>query len=324
MKLFIVILNFFLFYILNITENKEFKYFISLIFLVFSFFLFFLIDFSKLPDYQQYYNVIGIRDSEISIKTLFTEPYYFELVNVFNKRYSSEISIRIFYFINTFITTFFFIWISFNKKAAPWKNVLLYSLFYYLFSFILLRNTPSYILTGILFYFLQKNIFVKTTILSFLCHLSSLPVLFFSFFKNKKADFKLLIIVVIYFLVFNLLTQLEIFGIYNKLTIYQDDKEYGQNIFHKLYFILFLIFNLYMYLKYKSIIDNYTYILIFFTYLILQSIGPVMAYRFSIYIILYIFLSDKFSPKKNDNTLLNFVSLSFIILAFLNYNQLLQ
>ena len=324
LKLVLIIINFFLYYSLNIVNIKYLKFFISILFFISSLLFFFLIDFLKLPDYQQYFNVIGIRDNDFTLKILFTEPYYFELVNLLYTKYSSEFSILVFYFINTLITTLFFIWISYNKNNSIWKNIFLYSMYYYLFSFVLLRNTPSYILISLLFYFINKNIYFKSALLSFFCHLSSFPILIFSFFKNKKADFKLLIIVIGYVLFFNLLTKLEIFGIYDKLTIYQEDKDYGQNIFHKLYFFLFLSLIIYTFFKIKNLLFNYTFILIFVTYLILQSIGPVMGFRFSIYLMFYLFLNEKFSPKDDNELIKNILSISFIILLIFNYNQLAQ
>jgi len=324
LKIIIVILNFFLYYSLNIINIKSVKHIISVLFFLSSIIFFFFIDFPKLPDYQQYFNVIGIQNNQITIKTLFTEPYYFELVSLLNTKYSSEVSILFFYFINTTITTFFFIWISYNTKNSLWKNIFLYSMYYYLFSFILLRNTPSYILIGILFYFINKNIYFKSALISFFCHLSSLPVLVFSFFKNKKADLILLIIVFCYIFFFNILTKFEVFGIYDKLSIYQDDKDYGQNIFHKIYFYLLLILNIYFFYRNKSLVFNYTYILLFVTYLILQSIGPVMGFRFSIYLLFYLFLNENFSPKSKYELVKNILSISLIILLIYNYNQLAQ
>lgn len=324
MKIILVILNFFLYYSLNIINIRCLKHIISVLFFLSSIIFFFFIDFPKLPDYQQYFNVIGIQNNEITIKTLFTEPYYFELVSLLNTKYSSEVSILFFYFINTIITTFFFIWISYNSKNSLWKNIFLYSMYYYLFSFILLRNTPSYILIGILFYFINKNIYFKSALISFFCHLSSLPVLVFSFFKNKKADFILLIIVFCYIFFFNILSKFEVFGIYDKLSIYQDDKDYGQNIFHKIYFYSLLILNIYFFYRNKSLVFNYTYILLFVTYLILQSIGPVMGFRFSIYILFYLFLNENFSPKSKYELVKNILSISLVILLIYNYNQLAQ
>jgi len=324
LKILFVLINFFLYYSLNIFDAKFIKNVIAFLFFITSFILFLLINFPKLPDYQQYFNVIGIRDNEFTLKVFFTEPYYFEIVNLLNTKFSSEFSILVFYFINTIITTLFFIWISYNKNNSKWKNIFLYSMYYYLFSFILLRNTPSYILISIMFYFINRNKYFKSALFSFFCHLSSLPVLIFSFFKNKRADLNLLIIAIGYIFIFNVLTKLEVFGIYDKLTVYQEDKDYGQNIFHKLYFFLFLSLIFYTYFKNKKLLFNYTFILIFVTYLILQSIGPVMGFRFSIYLMFYLFLNEKFFPKNNNELLKNILSVSLVILLLFNYNQLNQ
>lgn len=324
MKEFLLVINYILFYLINIIEAKKYKVFFSFIFLGLSYIFFFLVDLSKLPDYQQYYNVIGLRENEISLKSFFTEPYYFDLVNLLHTYFSKDFSIFCFYFLNTTITSIFFVYISFNKKLSGWKNIFLYSMYYYFFSFILLRNTPSYILVAVLFYFLNKKYYPKFSILAFLCHLSSLPILVFSIFKNKNADFKLFILIIGYVFMFKILTQIEIFGIYEKLMIYQDDKEFGQGVFHKVYFFCFLLFNIFLFLKYKNVIFNYTYILFLTTYVILHSMGPVMGFRFSIYLILYIFLNYNFSIGIKNKFYLNFLSFFFLTLVIINYLQLFK
>lgn len=322
MKFLIVVINFLCYLALISINDKKLKYILTAFFVTISVVFCFLVDFTKMPDYQEYFNVIGNEQQEFSIKFFFSEPYYFESVNFISDFLSKETSIAIFYIINTLLTTFFFVWLAFIKEVPIWRKVLLYSFYYYFFSYVLLRNTPSYVLVGILFYYLNRKIFFKFSVLSFLCHLSSLPVLFFSIFKNKKANFLLLVIVLGYLLFFNLLTNLEIFGVYEKLNTYKDDKEFGQGFFHKIYFFGFLTINLFLIFRKKSEIFNYTYILLFVTYLFLQFIGPVMGYRFSIYLIFYLLLSDDLFFSKTVNSYLNIVSVGFLGIVLYNFNLL--
>ena len=158
LKAALVILNFIIYYFLCINKKNSIKIPFSFIFFLLSFVFFLLVDFSKMPDYQEYYNVIGLEVKGQSLNTLFSEPYYFQIVNFFNLTLSKEASINIFYFINTLLTTSFFLWLSFKIDISPWKKVFLYSMYYYLFSFVLLRNTPSYILLAISFYYLNYKI----------------------------------------------------------------------------------------------------------------------------------------------------------------------
>jgi hypothetical protein len=323
LKAIIVILNFIIYFILCINKKNNFKIPFSILFFLLSFVFFLLVDFSKMPDYQEYFDVIGLQGKDGAFNILFSEPYYFQLVNFFNLSLSKEASINVFYFINTLITTSFFIWISFKEDISPWKKVFLYSMYYYLFSFVLLRNTPSYILLATSFYYLNyKKIFLPS-LLSFLCHISSLPLIVFSFFKNKKANFLLIFICFGYIFLFNILTKLEVFGIYEKLTIYKDDNQYGQGLFHKIYFYLFIILNLILLLFKKDLILNYTYVFIFLTYIFLQFIGPVMGFRFSIYLIFYLIMTKNYKEVEIKNySYFNILSFFTIIILVFNYIQL--
>lgn len=322
LKAFLVILNFLIYYFLCINKKDSLKIPISFIFFLLSFIFFLLVDFSKMPDYQEYYAVIGLEGKGQSFNTLFSEPYYFQIVNYFNLSLSKEASINVFYFTNTLLTTSFFLWLSFKDDISPWKKVFLYSMYYYLFSFVLLRNTPSYILLATSFYYLNYKRIFFPSLFTFLCHISSLPVIIFSFFKNKYANILLIFICLGYIFLFNVLTKLEIFGIYEKLTIYKDDNQYGQGVFHKIYFYLFIFLNLILLFFKKDIILNYTYVLIFLTYIFLQFIGPVMGFRFSIYLIFYLLMTNTYNRIEKNNFYKNILSFFTIVILFYNYLQL--
>jgi hypothetical protein len=263
------------------------------------------IDVSTMPDYDAYYKVIGLIEPEFSFKILFTEPYYFQIVNYLYKSHSAEFSINIFYYINFILTVFFFIWLAFLKDISIWKKMFLYSFYYYLFAFVLLRNTFPYVLTGFLFYYLHQDKYLKITILSFLGHLSSVPILLFSVYKNKLGDKKLFIYLMIYVVIFNFILHMPFFNLYEKFNTYQEQEEYGQNLFHKIYFVLLISGNIYLFFKNRDVIYNYTYMFIFSTYLFLQMSGPVMGFRFSVYLIIYLILNPKFIFSNRSEHLLN-------------------
>jgi hypothetical protein len=304
-------------------NNVKVKIGFSLLFILTTMALRLMVNNSQLPDYDNYYSVIGMIDPEFSFKIFFTEPYYYQLVNYFNKTYSSETSINFFYIVNYLVSTTFFVWLLFVKQVSPWKKVLLFSLYYHVFAFILLRNTISYILIAVLFYQLNYNKINKTSFLAFLSHLSSLPVLGSSLFRNKKGDLKLIIFGICYVVFFSFLIRLEAFDIYDKFTAYQETTDYGVSFFHQFYFYFFLIVNLLLFVYNKKMVFNYTYFPIFITYILLQFANAVMGYRFSIYLVLYLLLSV-IEVKKNiyKDYKMNLFAFFFIAIILFNLKSI--
>lgn len=319
MLLFLAFCNFLFFYLLTLKGDSFFKVTLAFIFVVVSFLFKMQIDVSNMPDYGAYYKVIGLVEPEMSLKILLTEPYYFQWVNYLYKNNSAEYSINFFYNVNFFLTVIFFVWLAFLNDISSWKKMILFSLYFHLFSFVLLRNTVPYILVGFLFYYLHKGKYIKISLLSFMAHLSSLPILIFAIFKNKSGDKKLIFIGFLFFFIFNIMLQLPLFGIYEKFSAYQEGDEYGKSLFHKIYFIIFLLGHGYLFFKDKSLYFNYTYTLVFLTYLVLQFASPVMGFRFSIYLIIYLMLNPQLKFRFNTERNLNLFSLSLIFLFLFNY-----
>ncbi len=312
------------YYLLNLNFNIKLKIVLSFLFIVICFAIKFNIDVSKMPDYDGYFQVIGIVNPEISIKALFAEPYYFQIVNYLYQSNSAEDSIKFFYNINFFLTLTFFIWLSFLNDISIWKKIVLYVLYFYFFSYVLLRNAPAYLLIGVLYYYLYKGKYIKICLLSFLAHLSSLPILLFSFFKNKKGDKKLFVLLFLFFLGFNILLKLPVFGVYEKFTYYREGHEYGQSIFHKVYFIFMIFINLFLVFKNKDLLYNYTYSFIFLTYFFIQLASPVMGFRFSIYMILYLLLNPKLVVDGRLEKWFNWLSPVLVVFVINSYFSILS
>lgn len=317
------IISFFFYFTSSISKNKIIKLAFAFLFVVSTLILRFIVQNSQLHDYDSYFSVIGSIEPEFSYKVLLTEPYYFQLVNYLFKYFSAETSINVFYGINYFFTTFFFIWLLFVKDIHPWKKVLLFSLFYYLLAYLLLRNTLAYLALAYLFYRINFKEVYKLSYTALLSHLSSLPALFFGGFKNKRGDLLLIFSVVLYISLFSIIIKLEAFQLYEKFSLYQDSTEYGFSMFHKLYFYGFLFLNLVLFLLRRNIIYNYSYLPLFATYIILQFSNGVMGYRFSIYLIFYLllFISEKKVYSKL-NILLNYSSILLIFLSIYNFKSI--
>ena len=69
----IVIVNFVFYYLASIFNNVKFKIGFSLLFLLSTIVLRLIVKNSQLPDYDTYYSVIGMIDTEFSFKILFME-----------------------------------------------------------------------------------------------------------------------------------------------------------------------------------------------------------------------------------------------------------
>lgn len=319
----IIIINFIFFYFASIYNKRVLKINFTIFFIFTSIILRLIIKNEQLPDYDSYYSVIGTIEPEFSFKILLSEPYYFQLVNLFNLTLTAEKSINLFYYFNFIITLSFFTWLIFKKEITPWKKVLLFSLYYHVFTFILLRNTIAYILIAYLFYHLGFNKITKKAFLSFFSHMTSLPALLSSLFKNKHGDLRLVIIMIIFVTVFSQLVNLELFNLYQKFSTYQDSQEYGISTFHKLYFFAFLLINIYLFIYKRNMVFNYTYFPIFVTYLILQNTNAVMGYRFSIYLILYLlFYKNQDSQRNYKGYKSNIFAFSFIIIILINLKSI--
>ncbi len=324
MYLFLGVFSFLLYFALVQKIAFKSKIIIAFLYIISSLVFKVLVNEASMPDYNTYYEAIGQEKGNIESLFLFSEPYYFQSVNFLSNFFSKEVSINIFYLINFLITNVFFIWLAFKIDIPIWNKVLLYSLYYYFFSYILLRNTPSYILVGFLFYGISKNKIFKLSFLAFLSHLSSLPIIVVSFFRNKKIDFKFAILVLCLFFGYGFIINLEVLNIYEKFNGYAEGNENKLKVFHLVYFVFFILLNLFILRKEKYGFLNYTYLLLGCMYLILQNTNPVMGYRFSIYLILYIFLNPKFRLSYKAERLLDSISFSFIVILFFNINEIFR
>ena len=312
-------LLFCVYFLLGYFKDRNVKISYAILFVILSFVLKFSIDVTKTADYDSYLHIIAIDTSAFSLKSLFTEPYFFQLGSWFLKYYSAEHSLAFFYEFSFIFSTIFFIWLAFLKNVSTFNKVVIFSLYYSFFAYIILRNAPAYMLSAVCFYYLHKNKYLKITVLSFLLHLSSLPTIIFSFLKNKSGDKKLIILCLLYALSFHMLVRIELFGIYEKFLVYASLKNPSQGIFHQMYFYFFIIFNIYLLFVKKEIIYNYTYLLLFTTYIILNYTNSVMGYRFSVYLVLYLMINPNMIYNENSRPRLLFLLPVFFTLFIVNY-----
>jgi len=313
-----IIISFF-YYLSCLKLSKDNKYIsITLFFiLAIGFKLLIPLD-NRLPDYEVYYELLGSNNEKLSIDYLISEPYFYSMTNMLQLFFNKTSSLQIFYYINFFLSLIFFTWLALKTNIITWKKYLLYILYFPLFSFILLRNAPAYISLALLFFYLNEKKYFKISFLAFLSHISSIPAIFSSFFNNKKIGFLLIPILLFFIFLFFYLIQSQDFILFNKFESYQNIDEFGQNIFHKLYFISMILLFLSLILKYYNSFYNYTFIILYLVYFLLQYISPIMGFRFSIYIIIYILLNKHFKFSRNIDRYLNLYSFLFIPIGILS------
>jgi hypothetical protein len=315
----VVVLLFCVYFLLGYSEDRNIKIIFAILFVLISFVIKFSIDVTKTADYDNYLYIIALPGLEISLKTVFSEPYFFHIGRLLYEYFPKEKRLAFFTESSFIYTTVFFIWLAYLKNISTFNKVIIFSLYYYFFSYIVYRNGPAYMLSGVCFYYLHKDRYLKITPFLLLAHLSSLPVIIFSIFKNKLGDKKLLVLCFLFIISFSLLIQIELFGIYEKFLGYKEEAVFGQNIFHKVYFYSFVTLTIFLYLFKKDLIYNYTYLLLFVTYLILNYSNSVMGYRFSIYLTLYLALNPKLFYGESVRKKLFFVLPIFLLLFVFNH-----
>mgnify|MGYP006998217128 CR=1 FL=1 len=92
------------------------------------------------------------------------------------------------YWFNLLFVNAFFVWLLTRNDVQMWKKHILFSFFYILFGFVLIRNSGAYLLLALYFYYSYRKVKFNSVLISPFIHLSSLPVLMTYFHKKKIVD----------------------------------------------------------------------------------------------------------------------------------------
>jgi len=324
MILLLVAFNFLFYFYFTLRTDLVYKLLFSVFFVVSCIIIKLNIDITTVHDFAMYYKEIGTKQVKITFDILFKEPYYYQFVNYLHQNQSDISSIKVIYTINFMLALGFFIWISFLEDISLWKKNVLFVLFFYFFSYVLIRNAPAYILVGVLFYYLHKNKFIKISFLSFLSHISSLSILVFSLFKNKPLDRYFILYLILFGFILKGILMVPFFDIRERFDNYYKISQNVNWIAHMWYFVFILGINIYLFLKNKNVVCNYTYSFIFITYLFLQFTSPVLGYRFSIYMILYLLLNPELKLTEQVEKWFNKLSPLLLFFIIFSYNSILS
>jgi hypothetical protein len=323
MILIIVTINLFVAYYLasfNTLKNGN-KLFLILLYLIFAIINRLLVDVKLNKDYYGYFDLHNFDDPEDLVSFLFSEPYLYLIYKFFYLFISDkEIIFNLIYWLNFSITNAFFVWLLTRYDISVWKKVILFSFYYFLFGFVLLRNGPVYMLFACFFYYSYRNKISYNILLTPLMHLSALSLIITIFNKNtyyfKSLFFILLILFpVLLIYILPLLDSLLAFqNSMNKINSYSEEF-FTVSIFHNIYFA-FVSFSLAItFFVYNKKALNPILVTTAIFYYTSFFINPVLGFRFSPYVFMAILLNNfkiVFNPK-----LIKFMDFaSFLLLAY--------
>jgi len=319
----LIILLFFNYYFLCKNYSKRGNKFIFGFFFVFtSIILRILIDPSTSKDYIGYFELYNFENSASLSSFLVSEPYLYLLYKFFELFFTdkSVILVCIFWF-NWVLCMYFFVWLAFRDDLLLWKKIILFAFYFFLFSFVVIRNAPVYIIYSYFFYYSYRAIKYKSTIITPFMHLSSLPLLLL-FFHKEKNYFKYMVIGLPFFLVLLVFKFLPIFennealeSPINKIDTYLEDTK-QISFFHQIYFVFISGLVIVSWIFFRKQLLHPIVIITLLIYYITFFINPIIGFRYSPYLILAIFLTN-FESKYEIKSLTEI--LNNVILILLPY-----
>jgi hypothetical protein len=274
-------------------------------------------------DYYGYLELHNFDNPDNLSSFLFSEPYLyliFKFFNIFTA--DKKVIVHSIYWFNFVLSNVFFVWLLARRDLSVWKKIVLFSFYYFLFGFVLLRNGPVYILFALFFYYSYRKMFFSHIILTPLMHLSALTLMPILFNRNKYY-FKILIlfsvILLPLFLVY-FMPLIESYLALNNALSKIDSYSSGVStigIFHKLYFVFILCILSLTYVIYKTEAINPILITSSFIYFVSFYFNPVVGYRFSPYILMAIlFLNSEKKLNIKLNNFLDLTSFSLVLYFF--------
>ena len=289
----------FIFYFLasfNTLKSDHRIIFISL-FVLSSIVLRYLINPEINKDYYGYFNFNNFFEPKDFLSFFFTEPYLYFVYKFFTFFSSDAVTIFLgLYWFNLILTNIFFIWLVSRRDIAIWKKTLLFTFYYFLFAFVLLRNGPVYILFACFFYYSYRNKNFQAVLLTPFMHISSLAMMITMFHKKKYYLFILSTVLVIVplmlFFIMPVLSDMLAFekSLY-KINAYSEEMDVV-SVFHKMYFLFITVIVFVTFWIYKKKAFNPILLTAVGFYYIFFFLNPVVGFRFTPYVFFAILLFD--------------------------------
>ncbi|MGK0307860.1 MAG: hypothetical protein ACI8RP_000816 [Urechidicola sp.] len=271
------------------------------------------------------YNIGNIYDYNFyGIEDIIIEPVLKIVYNFFYLFFQDKTqTVHFLYWLNFATCTYLFYRIS--KYHIPFfKKMLLFSFFYFLFTYVLLRNGIPYLLVFIFFYELNntEGKLKKLIVASFFHATAALIFLIKIIFEIKLWHlivYGLAILVLLAILAFNNVFVFDY--IINKFRTYSEVR-YDRSVFHVVW--MFFIFGIFLWSFIENIAQSTTlfFITLMIVYIVFNYLNPVMGYRLSLYILLFYLTL----PVKNPKIVkyvpdIDLVSFGLFFLLYINYSS---
>ncbi len=283
----------------------------------------FLIPIPLVMDYTAYYsnniydyNIYGIIDfvSEPALKVAYNICFFF-----FNDK---KQTVHFIYWLNFASCMYLFYRIS--KYHIPFfKKMILFSFFYFFFSYVLLRNGIPYLLVFMFFYELNNTeTKLRKLIIASFFHATALIVflvrIVFEIQFKRLIIYALSIIAIIAILAFNNIFVFDYF--IDKFHDYSEVYHY-RSLFHIVW--MFFIFGVFFwsFIENKVQSSSLFFITLMIVYMVLNYLNPVMGYRLSLYVLLFYLTLPVKNPKIARYVPdIDLMSFGLFFLFYLNYS----
>lgn len=305
----------------------------SLLFVFLSIVLRLLIPTELNKDYVGYFVLYNFEKPENLISFLVSEPYLYILYSFFQLFISDKgIVIECIYWFNLLISLYFYIWLAFRKDIELWKKIIIFVFYYFLTSYVVLRNAPVYFAFSYFFYYSFRSIRYNKIIFTPFMHISSIPLLLLIFHKSKRYYSYLIsaLVIVMPIVITKVLPIVEsveeVRSSLDKAGTYSEAmNEVG--FFHKIYFCFISGIFVVGWINYQKQVLHPLIITTFIMYYLSFFVNPVMGFRFSPYVIFAITLNN-FKGKYNLSAatkalnLIIFLLLPYFIFTFIDTHYL--
>ncbi|MFT4847606.1 MAG: hypothetical protein ACI83B_000127 [Sediminicola sp.] len=315
----------FLFYFLASFNNLKPEHrlvFIGL-FVLSSFILRIVISPELNKDYAGYFNYHDSKIPENLISVFLGEPYL-KVVYAFFDLFTDDKAVIFsgIYWFNLLFVTAFFVWLLTRKDVQMWKKNVLFSFFYILFAFVLIRNSGAYIIIALYFYYSYREIKFNAVLVTPLIHLSALPVLLTYFHKKKDyyiyfTAFIIFMSAAFLFLFPVLSSTLGTERMLSKVKVYSAEME-TVSIFHKVYFLFVSFIVTTTALAYKKKMLHPFIITTIALYYAGFIVNPIMGFRFAPYLYFSIFFFNYSGDYNTQLTRILNIS-SFLLFPYFIY-----
>lgn len=297
------------------------------LFIMFSILMRRIINVNLNNDYFLYYNFDIFKKPTSLLNFILNEPYLYSIYTFFNffMDEKKDVFLAIYWF-NFLIITLFFIWLIFRKDIEVWKKMVLFVLNYFLFGFVLLRNGPAYVLFAMYFYYTFRDIKFNWVLITPFMHISS-SLMLVTYFHKRKWYFKLLlfspiILLCLFFITKPFLMSIQAFeSILSKINIYSEGMSVV-GILHILFFLFITVLVSLGFLLYKRKMLHPILVTTIFFYGFTFYINPIVAHRFSPYVLfgLLLYPFDKIGEEKMALQLNRLSVLLFPIFLYTLFN----